>query len=224
MARTKNIEENTETNATLVKEDMVPKAKFDELAAKTENLESILSELMSKMNEKNEELKPIPVLESTTNNRMDEIGTLIHLVECDPQLPDNVTIGNKIHYFTTFGEKKSFRWEDLSNFISTHRILFNRGVFALGADCEKFESEIPSDVRILKLPNHFYSNMIELSNDEFKNILSSMSDTQKIQVSLTWRRKYLAKANGYKNIDKMKIINNMTDGSLKDILEEIATD
>lgn len=224
MAKSKNVD-TTAINVT--ESEMVPKSQFDELASKTAKLENMLAELMKKVEEK-PSAEPMPTsvayVPTQPANRMDAICTLVHLVDCDPQLPDNVTIGGQIHYFTYFGEKKSFRWGDLSNFISTYRVLFTRGIFALGSDCEAFRNEIPNDIKLLKLPEHFYTNMASLNIDEFNNVFESLTDEQRVQVAVSWRRKYLSKAKGYNNVEKLKIINKLTNGTLKDILEELAVD
>lgn len=217
MAKNKNIDEVISK----VETETVPKAQFDKLAEKTVQLENMLASIMEKLNNSNN-IADIPTV--NVADRMNSLCTLIHLVDCDPQLPDSVKIGGKIHYFSSFGEKKAFRWEDLSNFISTNRILFARGVFALGEDCEAFRAEIPSDIRILKLPSHFYNNMVSVSNEEFESIVSSLGEAQRIQISISWRRKYLQGAPGYKNTAKLKIINKLTNNSLKDILEQLAID
>lgn len=221
MGRTKNTETTGETKAVIYNtNDSVPKEKFDELASKYEKLESMLSELMENVNNK----PAVTANIKNSPNRMDMACTLIHLRECDPTLPTNMTVNGTEYYFTSFGERKLFRWSDMSNIISKYRTWFKRGYIALGADCEAFRNEIPDDIKTINLPDDVFNRIADLDNDKFERILDAFTPEQKVQIAASWRMKYLRNIPSYKNITKIKILNKVTDGSLKDILTELAED
>lgn len=199
----------------------VSKEEYEKMVARTERLEEMLAKLL--------EEKSVPVTQAVQQpptyygNKMDTPCTLIHLIQCTPDLPTTINVRGVTHYFTSFGEKKTFTWADMSNIVSKYRLWFNRGVFALGEDCEQFKDELPSDIMSIKLPDYFYRAMANMPDDEFEKNISSLTSSQKAQVANTWRARYISKERGYDNIEKIRILNKATDGLLKNLISDISS-
>lgn len=224
MARTaKTKDEIVETQNT---EEVITisKKELDDMNNRTARLEAMLEELMLKNANTPSQQVAQPVVaypQYAPTSKMDTPCTIIHLLECAPDLPTTLEVNGITHYFTSFGERKTFVWSDLSNIVSKYRSWFTRGVFALGEDCEQFKNELPSDIMTLSLPEHFYRKMSEIPVDEFKKNISGLTSGQKVQVAKTWINRYQAGMSGYRNIEKIKILNSETNGLLKEIITEI---
>lgn len=210
---TKNVESSVMEAASPV--PTVPKADFDELVEKYNKLEDMLTKLM----EKKEETPATSAI-----NRMDTPCTLIHLMERDPSLPTTMVVNGMTYYFTSFGERKLFRWSDMSNILSKYRTWFNQGIIALGSDCKQFRNEIPSDIKTLNFPERVYNQIASLPIDEFENFLDGLNKEQRVQVASSWRMKYIRNIPGFRDMAKVKMLNKYTDGILKDIITELAED
>lgn len=194
--------------------------EYEDMKNRTERLEKMLEQLLAKQAEPVQAPAPAQTM-TYAGNKKDTPCTLIHLRNCFPDLPTTININGITHYFTSFGEMKTFTWSDMSNIVSKYRSWFTRGVFALGADCEQFANELPADITALKLPESFYRTMATLPNDEFEKDFNSLTQSQKIQVANVWKMRYQNKERGYNDIEKVKIMNKATNGLLKSVMSDI---
>lgn len=212
MAKAKTRNSEVTSSVETVSENPIPetvsKSDYEKLLLENRKLQEKINELLT-------------ARVSTPVNRMDTLCTVIHLRDCFPNLPTTVKINGVTHFFTNFGETKMFRWQDLSTLIAVYRDFFTRGVLALGADCDVFKNEIPSDLMRVALPPVFYNEMASMPLDKFEYYLNQLNASQRVQVATTWRHRYMSKKNGYRDIEKIKVLSKATDGSLKDLLVEI---
>lgn len=172
---------------------------------------------------------PIPVIKevvyvNTAASKMDTPCTIIHMRECTPKLPTTFSVNNNTHYFTYFGERKTFRYQDMQNIISRYRALFESGLFCLAEDCEVLINEIPSDVCTIIKDETIFNKMNTLSFDDFKKIVNSFNSNQVVNIAQTYKTRNEKNIPGYDDIDKIKFLNRKSNGLLNCILEKLQND
>lgn len=211
----------TSTKATTVSETSVEKPsisreEFDALVEKNNELTKMLEHLLESKNNE--------VAVASIKDYDDGSWTLVHLQDCDPRLPDSFTVNGKTHYFTTFGETKKFPRNELGDIVAQCRNYFTTGVLALGHDCERYQHELPSDIMAINLPDSFFKNMETVDDELFEMNLSKLTTTQIAHVAYVWKNRYFQKKPGYRNHNKIKILNKLTDGFMKPVLDNMSND
>jgi hypothetical protein len=146
--------------------------------------------------------------------KMDKPCTLVHLTECARELPDTIFVNKIKHEFSRFGETRTFRFADMQNIVSTYHDWFDRGIFALGNDCDEFEDEFSVN-SIKQIPVSTYKKMETLTDDDFEKLIKGLNEVQKVHFARTWIQRYLQKQPGYNNINKIRLLNKYTKTSEK---------
>lgn len=197
-------------------------AELNEIKKKNEELESTISELkmMMQMLMKQNASSSADTA-SRTVSKMDTPCTIIHLVECYPDLPDVIKVNGNDYFFINFGEKKVFRFADIQNIITKYRTLFDRGVFMLGSDCAQFQNELPIKVNCASFSDETFTRINKLSEEQLDNLLSSLTQSQCVHIANMWKRNVENGDRSFMNVSKMKIFNKYTENFLKDTILKI---
>lgn len=194
-------------------------SKEDSLEKENKELKDTLSELMKKV-EMLTSTKQEPVI---VGSKMDRPCTLIHLVECIPQLPTTIRIGTTIYSFSKFGEKRTFRFSDMQDITSRYRDWFERGIFTLGEDCDDFSDDFGVEIMSIPMSPSNYKKIAEFPIDKFKEIVNSLTMNQAVLLSKAWIQRYENKEYGYDNMEKIKILDTKTKGFLKPFISDMLT-
>lgn len=190
--------------------------EIEKLKQENQELRKSISEMMNMFKSVIDNRQPVNV-----TSKMDTPCSIIHLCECNPELPTSISVNGNTYYFTTFGERKTFRYQDLQNIISKYRSWFLRGVFALGEDCEQFRSEIPSDIVNINIPSNAMNNMVKMNIEDFEKFIKSFNKEQIVHIALTWTKRLNKGLSGYKDLEKLKILNKNTSGLLRSYIEKL---
>lgn len=210
MATTKK---TTEPMTEIIPDNDVYKKKVDEL---TQLVEKLLAEKESTQAPSNN----VQIIDTTS--KMDRPCTLIHLRDCSPQLPTTIKIENKTIFLNKFGEKKMVKFSQMQEIISIYGSLFTRGILALGEDCSEFAEDLNADNVVgLPFPVEIFNKLHTMNNVEFEKFIKGLNDMQKINIGVTWMKRYVAGTTGYDDIDKLRILNRHTDSMFDDILSEV---
>jgi hypothetical protein len=166
-----------------------------------------------------------------TTSKMDKPCTIIHMLECPVGLPTNISVNGNMHYFSKFGETRTFRRQELQNIASLYRDWFDRGIFVLGDDCTDQIDELGINVLGNPIPVATYNKMEKMSDADFDALIKKISSVQRVQVARTWAQRYADNKSGYKNIEKIRILNKYTkdndkfkNGLLSSLLKDITNE
>lgn len=229
MANIKKSETLTDekVESTNVNKDEIIKAKdnqINDLQSKIDKLDGMMQILMQMNNNSNNNSQPT-VMDLTP--KIDRPCTLIHLLECPVDLPTVINVNGVVHYFTRFGEERTFRYADIQNIISKYRNWFERGILTLGEDCEDKEDEFGIQIIGKQIPNGIYNKIETLNEKEFESLVKKIHNTQRINLAKTWIQRYYENKDGYKDINKIRILNKYTkdkqlfkNGILADLLKD----
>lgn len=215
---TRKASSQTEQASEVKSDNTLNKNPEDSATARVAELELMVQQLMAKLEEKNN--TPIQVVSAPTG--MDAQCTLVHLIECASGLPTSITLSDGTPFsFTRFGERRLFRFYQMQDIVSRYRSWFERGIFALGEDCEAYELDFGMKATPLPFTPEKFEQMNRMSNEEFDSFIKSLTPVQRAHIGHTWMKRYSEKQYGYDNVDKVKIINKHTDGLLKPILKDL---
>lgn len=155
-------------------------------------------------------------------SKMDTPCTIIHMVDCTPNLPTTITVNGREVPFSKFGEKRSFRFADVQDIVAHYRSWFERGVFILGEDCKPFEDELGISIRAMPISMSVYDKLAELPVDDFRQIVNTMPHNYAVSLAKTWINRYNSHVPGYDNFEYARILNKKTDGFMRSFISNLA--
>ena len=209
-------EDSNENKQTLIEKDNQVKT----LQSQIDKLEGMLQGFMSASNNQSQ------IIDNTS--KMDRPCTLVHLLECPQGLPTVINVNGINHYFTRFGETRTFRFNEMQNIISRYADWFARGIFTLGDDTEDKQEELGIHVIGNQIPVTTYNKIETLNIKEFESLVKKINDVQRISLVRTWVQRYEAKKPGYDNLEKIRILNRYTkdktvfkNGLLSNLLKDV---
>ncbi len=216
---------NTAKSSSTAKQSTAKKTVQPKTAEKVENKEvnNTEQELLKQIEELKKQLgqteqKNVPTV---TISKMDRPCTLVHLVDRPEGLETTISVAGKDYSFSSFGEKRTLRYEVMEQLVSKYRDYFRRGIFMLGEDCENSYDEFGIDVTHYPMTVQQYRKMETIPLEEFDKIINLMNMEQRLQLAHTWTLRYSQNKDNYDNLDRLKILNDATNGSLHDFILEL---
>lgn len=158
---------------------------------------------------------------SYVTSKMDKPCTIIHLLDCPVGLMTTLLVDGKTYTFTKFGEKKTLRFSIMEQLCSKYRDYFARGVFMLGNDCGDVYEEFGIEPDKMPMSVSQYKKMASLPDDEFEKLLTNMHEKHRIQITHEWVSRYYSGDDSYGNIQKIYILNKLSNGALDSFLEDV---
>lgn len=157
-------------------------------------------------------------------SKMDKLYTVVHMVETYPGLDSVVRVDGKTFTFSKFGEKKVMKFEDLQRLVSEYRTWFQNGILALGSDCEDIADDFGLDMYSFPIDSRSYYKLGSLADDEFEKIVSSLNKHQIAHLANAWVIRYRQGQEGYDDLNKIRLLNKLTDGLLKGFISEMTSE
>lgn len=215
MANTTNAEKAKKAdigNKELEDKNKLLEKKNKELASELSQMKGDMEEIKRMLMAGAGAVAPQPASHTVVNttSKMDTPCSIIHLQECHPELPNTIKVNNVTHFFSKFGERKTFRYAELQNVLSQYRNFFARGIFTLADDCDPFVNELPEDIVNMKVQESTLYSLVSVDLAGFKRIVESMAYPQVVQVAMAWRAKAIKKQAGYDDLAKIKYLNKKT--------------
>lgn len=147
--------------------------------------------------------------------------TVVHLVERAPGLSTHIELSNGVILdFRSFGEQHTFTVQQAEELASRYRSWFEMGIFAFGADADD----------VAKRLNLKTVNQYSFAGSDFLNVLPSLdlrglkdlwekmgSGHREFLIEF-FKRKILSKDPAYNDIDKIELLNRLSDGGMESVL------
>jgi hypothetical protein len=154
---------------------------------------------------------------------MDRWCTIIHLEERAPGLYTIFHSSLMEYRFSFFGETRKVRRSELDDILSKNRKYFERLTMTLGAEdsdlIEEYGLPKPDSVT---LKAHQLANIVELPLEKLQQIYIKVCDTHKRLIVRKWVIGYYENKNGgYRDINKMNLLNDLSGGALSHILDDM---
>lgn len=216
--------------STINKKPIMAKDPVETSINSSEEIESLKKQIISTQNQLNEIQKMLlDNINDTKNSNinktdsMDRWCTIIHLEDRAEGLY-TIFHSSLIEYrFSFFGESRKVRRAELDDIISKNRKLFDRMILTLGADDSDLVEEygLPKVEQVILQPRQL-SNIVNLSLEELQKIYNKVCDTHKQLIIRKWVTGYYEnKDGGYRNMNKINLLNDLSNCALSHIVDDI---
>lgn len=226
MANTKkttkeNIEETEIAKNEVIVNDSLQKEN-EELKDRLSKMEEQMAALAKLMENQSAQVQTSNVQYIDTTSKMDKPCTIIHMFQAHPDLPNTINCRGNVYNFHDFGQKKTVRFEEFQDIMHKYKRLFERGMFTLGEDCIDYADNYGIKVMNMPMTVKQFDRIAEIDLSEFKNIIESINPLQRVFIADIWKRRYNEGREEYRNLDKIKILNDNIEGNtFKDIIYEL---
>lgn len=213
------------------KENTISVSSDENIEVKTKQ-EALLEEALSKINalastveilqKENEILKNNNHI-SKTGSEFDRWVTIVHL--CERMYPLSTFIkmsnGNEITFYK-FGDTASLRYNDFEELVRSHRDLFEQNIICLSDENSDLSEKFNLNKKYTKgLSGSFLDSIHSMSEGELTEIYNKVAQTQKDTIVQKFIGGYYEKDNRYNNKNRAELLNRLSDGKLKAVLEDM---
>lgn len=214
VAEDSNVEEKVEVAAqpAVVADDK--DAKIAALEASLAQMQEFMKVMMANMNNKPAE----------TNNVKDALFryvTVVHLVDRAPGLSTHIELSNGVILdFRTFGEEHTFTVQQAEELASKYRSWFDLGIFAFGADADDLAKRLnlKTVTQYSFAGSDFLSRLPELDLYQLKALWDKMGQGHREFLIEYFKRKILVKDPAFDDIDKIELLNRLSNGGMEGVL------
>lgn len=214
VAEDSNVEEKVEVAAQPAAVADDKDAKIAALEASLAQMQEFMKVMMANMNNK----------PSETNSAKDALFryvTVVHLVDRAPGLSTHIELSNGVILdFRTFGEEHTFTVQQAEELASKYRSWFDLGIFAFGADADDLAKRL--NLRTVTqysfAGSDFLSRLPELDLYQLKELWDKMGQGHKEFLIEYFKRKILEKDPAFDDIDKIELLNRLSNGGMEGVL------
>lgn len=214
VAEDSNVEEKVEVAAqpAVVADDK--DAKIAALEASLAQMQEFMKVMMANMNNKSAE----------TNSAKDALFryvTVVHLVDRAPGLSTHIELSNGVILdFRTFGEEHTFTVQQAEELASKYRSWFDLGIFAFGADADDLAKRLnlKTVTQYSFAGSDFLIRLPELDLYQLKELWDKMGQGHREFLVEYFKRKILAKDLAFDDIDKIELLNRLSNGGMEGVL------
>lgn len=214
VAEDSNVEEKVEVAAqpTAVADDK--DAKIAALEASLAQMQEFMKAMMANMNNKPSEI-------DSAKNALFRYVTVIHLVDRAPGLSTHIELSNGVILdFRTFGEEHTFTVQQAEELASKYRSWFDLGIFAFGADADDLAKRLnlKTVTQYSFAGSDFLGRLPELDLYQLKALWDKMGQGHREFLIEYFKRKILAKDPSFDDIDKIELLNRLSNGGMEGVL------
>lgn len=214
VAEDSNVEEKVEVAAQPAAVADDKDAKIAALEASLAQMQEFMKVMMANMNNK----------PSETNSAKDALFryvTVVHLVDRAPGLSTHIELSNGVILdFRTFGEEHTFTVQQAEELASKYRSWFDLGIFAFGADADDLAKRL--NLRTVTqysfAGSDFLSRLPELDLYQLKELWDKMGQGHREFLIEYFKRKILTKDPAFDDIDKIELLNRLSNGGMEGVL------
>lgn len=214
VAEDSNVEEKVEVAAQPAAVADDKDAKIAALEASLAQMQEFMKVMMANMNNKPAE----------TNNVKDALFryvTVVHLVDRAPGLSTHIELSNGVILdFRTFGEEHTFTVQQAEELASKYRSWFDLGIFAFGADADDLAKRLnlKTVTQYSFAGSDFLSRLPELDLYQLKALWDKMGQGHREFLIEYFKRKILVKDPAFDDIDKIELLNRLSNGGMEGVL------
>ncbi len=214
VAEDSNVEEKVEvaTQPAAVADDK--DAKIAALEASLAQMQEFMKAMMANMNNKPSEI-------DSAKNALFRYVTVIHLVDRAPGLSTHIELSNGVILdFRTFGEEHTFTVQQAEELASKYRSWFDLGIFAFGADADDLAKRLnlKTVTQYSFAGSDFLGRLPELDLYQLKALWDKMGQGHREFLIEYFKRKILAKDPSFDDIDKIELLNRLSNGGMEGVL------
>lgn len=214
VAEDSNVEEKVEVAAQPAAVADDKDAKIAALEASLAQMQEFMKVMMANMNNKPAE----------TNNAKDALFryvTVVHLVDRAPGLSTHIELSNGVILdFRTFGEEHTFTVQQAEELASKYRSWFDLGIFAFGADADDLAKRLnlKTVTQYSFAGSDFLGKLPELDLYQLKELWDKMGQGHREFLIEYFKRKILSKDPAFDDIDKIELLNRLSNGGMEGVL------
>lgn len=214
VAEDSNIEEKVEVAAQ-------PAAVADDKDAKIAALEASLAQMQEFMKVMMANMNNKPTETNSAKDALFRYVTVVHLVDRAPGLSTHIELSNGVILdFRTFGEEHTFTVQQAEELASKYRSWFDLGIFAFGADADDLAKRL--NLRTVTqysfAGSDFLSRLPELDLYQLKELWDKMGQGHREFLIEYFKRKILSKDPAFDDIDKIELLNRLSNGGMEGVL------
>ena len=157
--------------------------------------------------------------------------TLVHLADWHEGLYTIFKGSNGTEYmFNYFGQTRKVKLLEFEDIISRHRKLFDRLLITISANDNDIAEayNLPKTENIL-LKSHQLTGLVNMTEQELEDIYNKVCDTHRSLICRKWQVGYWERDEqgnhpknlGYKNIGKVTLLNEISNGTMSHVLSDI---
>ena len=214
VAEDSNVEENVEVAAQPAAAADDKDAKIAALEASLAQMQEFMKAMMTNMNNKPSEI-------DSAKNALFRYVTVIHLVDRAPGLSTHIELSNGVILdFRTFGEEHTFTVQQAEELASKYRSWFDLGIFAFGADADDLAKRLnlKTVTQYSFAGSDFLGRLPELDLYQLKALWDKMGQGHREFLIEYFKRKILAKDPSFDDIDKIELLNRLSNGGMEGVL------
>ena len=214
VAEDSNVEEKVEVAAQ-------PAAVADDKDAKIAALEASLAQMQEFMKVMMANMNNKPTETNSAKDALFRYVTVVHLVDRAPGLSTHIELSNGVILdFRTFGEEHTFTVQQAEELASKYRSWFDLGIFAFGADADDLAKRL--NLRTVTqysfAGSDFLNRLPELDLYQLKELWDKMGHGHREFLVEYFKRKILAKDPAFDDIDKIELLNRLSNGGMEGVL------
>lgn len=214
VAEDSNVEEKVEVAAQ-------PAAVADDKDAKIAALEASLAQMQEFMKVMMANMNNKPTETNSAKDALFRYVTVVHLVDRAPGLSTHIELSNGVILdFRTFGEEHTFTVQQAEELASKYRSWFDLGIFAFGADADDLAKRL--NLRTVTqysfAGSDFLSRLPELDLYQLKELWDKMGQGHREFLIEYFKRKILSKDPAFDDIDKIELLNRLSNGGMEGVL------
>lgn len=148
-------------------------------------------------------------------DRNDEI-TIVHLFDNVPGITTHMQLSNYAIDMSAFGETRTLTVQQFEELVGKYRSWFDRGIIAVGAGSEYYAKRNNLKMASESLINSdFIRNLGTMPMSDVQDIYEKVCDGQKDFIVSYWKRKFIEKAPGFRDLKKLQILNGFTNNAFE---------
>lgn len=214
VAEDSNVEEKVEVAAQ-------PAAVADDKDAKIAALEASLAQMQEFMKVMMANMNNKPTETNSAKDALFRYVTVVHLVDRAPGLSTHIELSNGVILdFRTFGEEHTFTVQQAEELASKYRSWFDLGIFAFGADADDLAKRL--NLRTVTqysfAGSDFLTRLPELDLYQLKELWDKMGQGHREFLIEYFKRKILSKDPAFDDIDKIELLNRLSNGGMEGVL------
>lgn len=214
VAEDSNVEEKVEVAAQPAAVSDDKDAKIAALEASLAQMQEFMKVMMANMNNK-------PTETNSAKDALFRYVTVVHLVDRAPGLSTHIELSNGVILdFRTFGEEHTFTVQQAEELASKYRSWFDLGIFAFGADADDLAKRL--NLRTVTqysfAGSDFLSRLPELDLYQLKALWDKMGQGHREFLIEYFKRKILEKVPAFDDIDKIELLNRLSNGGMEGVL------
>ena len=160
-------------------------------------------------------------INAVQSNLKDEVK-IVHLVQRARGLSTYMKLSNLEVILTEFGEERYLTVQQFEEMLGKYRRWFDSGMLSLAAGYEdiarryalKTASDYPMD-------SEFIKNLGNMGMDDIADMYKKLPESGKEFIISYWKRKILEEDMNFKDINKITVLNNISDGAMENVIIEM---